>query len=179
VALSRYFDGEKPVVMALVYYDCPVVCNLVMGQLTEAFRGLDYTIGEDFNAVFASIDPSEPPALAAERKEALLTQYGRAESEAVREGWAFLVSPNAETARLAESLGWGYKPVAGGEYSHPVCIFVLTPTGEIARYVYGVGYEPKTMRMALLEASEGKISESATRSACSASATTRPQGSTR
>lgn len=160
VALSRYFDGEKPVVMALVYYDCPVVCGLVMGQLTDALKGLDYTVGEDFNVVFASIDPEEEPPLAAAAKARLLEQYGRSGSASVAEGWGFLVSPNAETARLADALGWEYRPVSGGEFSHPVCIFVLTPEGRIARYVYGVGYETETMRMALLEASEGKISAS-------------------
>jgi protein SCO1/2 len=159
VALQKYFDGEKPVVMALVYFDCPVVCNLVMGRLTDSLKGLDYEIGRDFNAVFVSIDPAEGAPLAAERKAAMLEQYGRG-SEAVSDGWGFLVSPSAETARLADALGWEYRPVGGGEFSHPVCIFVLTPGGEIARYVYGLEYEPQTMRMALLEASEGKISAS-------------------
>lgn len=160
IPLGKYFNQGKPVVMALVYYDCPVVCAVVMGQLTEAFKGVDFDIGEDYNVVFVSIDPGEGPELAAERKARYLEQYARPGGAGVAEGWGFLVSPNAETARLAEALGWGYSPVSNGEYSHPVCIFVLTPEGRIARYVYGVGYEPKTMRMALLEASEGKISNS-------------------
>ncbi|HZW10294.1 MAG TPA: SCO family protein [Phycisphaerales bacterium] len=163
VALGRYFTEGRPVVMALVYYDCPVVCGLVMGQLTDAFGKLDFEIGEDFNVVFASIDPAEEPPLAAERKAGYLAQYAGADGARLgraSDGWGFLVSPNAETARLADALGWAYRPVSGGEYSHPVCIFVLTPEGRIARYVYGLTYEPETMRMALLEASEGKISSS-------------------
>jgi protein SCO1/2 len=163
VALSRYFTEGRPVVMALVYYDCPVVCGMVMGQLTDSFGKLGFEIGEDFNVVFASIDPSEEPPLAAEQKTRYLEQYARGDAaklERAASGWGFLVSPNAETARLADALGWEYRPVSGGEYSHPVCIFVLTPEGKIARYVYGLTYEPETMRMALLEASEGKISSS-------------------
>lgn len=160
VTLGQAFDGEKPVVLALVYYDCPVVCAIVMGKLTEAFMGIDFNIGEDYNVVFASIDPSEKPALASSVKTRYLAQYGRGNEGRTAQGWSFLTSPADSTKALAETLGWQYKPVADGEFSHPVCIFVLTPDGRIARYVYGVGYEPQTMRMALLEASEGTISSS-------------------
>lgn len=160
VTLADAFPGDRPVVLALVYYDCPVVCGVVMGKLTEAFQGLDFTIGEDFNVVFASIDPSETPVLASSVKDRYLAMYDRPSASRAAEGWSFLTSPADSTRTLAKAVGWEYKPVADGEFSHPVCIFVLTPEGEIARYVYGVGYEPKTMRMALLEASEGKISES-------------------
>lgn len=158
VELGQFFKDGKPVVMALVYYDCPIVCNIVMGKLTEAFKAMDFTIGDDYRVVFASIDPTEEPALAASVKERLLGQYAR--SGDVREGWAFLTAPGDETRVLAASLGWNYKPIAGGEFSHPVCIFVLTPEGRISRYVYGLGYDPETFRMSLLEASGGKISDS-------------------
>ncbi|MFG0243443.1 MAG: SCO family protein [Phycisphaerales bacterium JB054] len=160
VTLGDSFDGDRPVILALVYYDCPVVCAVVMGKLTEAFKGIDFNIGEDYNVVFASIDPSETPALAAPTKDRYLSVYDRSNGGKTAAGWAFLTSPADSTRALAEAVGWDYKPVAGGEYSHPVCIFVLTPDGRIARYVYGVGYEAETMRMALLEASDGKVSES-------------------
>ena len=164
VALGAYFTRGKPVVLALVYYDCPVVCTVVMGKLTDAFKGIDFTIGEDYSVVFASIDPTEPSSLAASVKDRYAAVYARpiaAEpAGAATDGWGFLTSPGKSTSILAQSLGWNYKPIAGGEYSHPVCIFILTPDGHIARYVYGVGYEPETMRMALLEASQGTISES-------------------
>ncbi|MFG0259617.1 MAG: SCO family protein [Phycisphaerales bacterium JB041] len=160
VTLADSFTGDRPVVLALVYYDCPVVCAVVMGKLTEAFKGIDFEIGEDYNVVFVSIDPSETPALAAPTKERYLSVYDRANGGKTAAGWSFLTSPADSTRVLAEAVGWDYKPVAGGEYSHPVCIFFLTPDGRIARYVYGVGYEPETMRMALLEASDGKVSES-------------------
>lgn len=152
-------DGG-PTILALVYFDCPVVCNVVMGELTQAFKGMDFTIGEEFNVVFASIDPSEQPPLAASVKDRYLTVYGRAGGGSTAEGWSFLTSPSDSTRVLAEKLGWTYKPVAGGEYSHPVCVFILTPEGAVARYIYGVGYDPDTFRMALLEASEGRVSES-------------------
>jgi protein SCO1 len=159
VTLAEAFADGRPVILALVYYDCPVVCAVVMGKLTEAFRGVDFAIGEDYNVVFASIDPTEQPPLAASVKERYLAMYGRP-AEGARAGWWFLTSPGDSAALLADRVGWEYKPLADGEFSHPVAIFVCTPEGRIARYIYGVGYEPKTMRMALLEASDGKISES-------------------
>ena len=155
--LAAYFDGEKPVVLALVYYDCPIVCTIVMDKLTTAFKGIDFGIGEDYRVVFASIDPTEPASLAASVKQRYLLHYERPVAE---QGWGFLTSESGSTRQLAQTLGWNYKPIAGGEFSHPVCIFVCTPEGKVARYVYGVGYEPDTMRMALLEASDGKISQS-------------------
>lgn len=160
VLLGAYFNRGKPVVVAMVYYDCPVVCTVVMGKLTEAFKGVDFAIGEDYSVVFASIDPTEPSTLAASVKDRYLAGYARPVAEGPSGGWAFLTSPGESSRVLAQSLGWNYKPIAGGEYSHPVCIFILTPEGRIARYIYGVGYEPDTMRMALLEASQGTISES-------------------
>ena len=160
VTLGDSFVDDRPVILALVYYDCPVVCAVVMGKLTEAFKGIDFNIGEDYNVVFASIDPSETPALAAPIKDRYLASYDRSGGGNTAEGWAFLTSPADSSRTLANAVGWDYKPIAGGEYSHPVCIFVLTPDGRIARYVYGVGYEAETMRMALLEASEGKVSAS-------------------
>ncbi|MBK7404315.1 MAG: SCO family protein [Phycisphaerales bacterium] len=159
VQLGDYFRDGKPVIMALVYYDCPIVCNIVMGKLTEAFSKIDFNIGDDYRVVFASIDPTEEPPLAASVKERLLGQYARSGAQ-IREGWGFLTAPGDETHVLAAALGWNYRPIAGGEFSHPVCIFVLTPEGKIARYVYGLDYDPATFRMALLEATDGKISES-------------------
>ncbi len=160
VMLRDLFTDDRPVILAMVYYDCPVVCGIVMGQLTEAFKGIDFDIGKDYNVIFASIDPEETPTLASSVKGKYLASYGREHNPGTLPGWSFLTSPADSSRTLAKSLGWEYKPVADGEYSHPVCVFVLTPQGKIARYVYGVGYEPDTMRMALLEASEGKVSQS-------------------
>lgn len=159
IALGSYFNQGKPVILAMVYYDCPIVCTIVMGKLTDAFKGIDFNIGEDYNVIFASIDPTERSPLASSIKDRYLASYSRSQTM-TSEGWGFLTTPTDSAEILSESLGWAYKPLIDGEYSHPVCIFVLTPEGRIARYVYGVGYEAQTMRMALLEASEGKISES-------------------
>ncbi len=160
VELGTFFNQGKPVILAMVYYDCPVVCTVVMGKLTAAFKGIDFNIGEDYSVIFASIDPTERSPLASSVKDRYLANYGRANDGNTAEGWAFLTTPTDSAKILAESLGWTYKPLTDGEYSHPVCIFILTPEGRIARYVYGVGYESETMRMALLEASKGTISES-------------------
>ncbi len=159
IELGSYFNQSKPVILAMIYYDCPIVCTIVMGKLTDAFKGIDFNIGEDYNVLFVSIDPTERSPLAASVKDRYLASYNRSQVMTA-EGWGFLTTPTESSKTLAESLGWIYKPLVDGEYSHPVCIFILTPEGGIARYVYGVGYEADTMRMALLEASEGKISKS-------------------
>lgn len=162
VRLAEAFDDGRPVVLALVYYECPVVCSTVMAKLLACFNGLDYQIGRDFNVVYLSIDPTEKFPLAASVESKALLGYAPAAQSApsVREGWAFLTAGRGESARLAESLGWGFREVSPGQYSHPVCIFVLTPDGRIARYLYGFDYPPKDMKLALLEATEGKIARS-------------------
>jgi len=159
VEIGHYFSNKKPVILALVYFDCPVVCPIVMGKLTDAFRQIDFSIGKDYNVVIASIDPKESFELAAKNKTQYVQMYGR-DPKTTSAGWGFLTAPGDETRMLANEVGWNYRPLSEGEYSHPVCIFVLSPEGKVARYVYGVGYDPQTMRMALLEASQGKISPS-------------------
>lgn len=159
VELGKYFHDGKPVILALVYFDCPVVCPIVMGKLTDALKQIDFSIGKDYSVVIASIDPKETPELAKKNKVQYVAAYGHDEAQ-TNAGWAFLTAPGDETRMLAHELGWNYRPVSNGQYSHPVCIFILSPDGKVARYLYGLEYDPQTMRMALLEASQGKISPS-------------------
>ncbi len=159
VELGNYFHDGKPVIVALVYFDCPVVCPIVMGKLTDALKQIDFSIGKDYSVVIASIDPKETPQLAKKNKVQYVAAYGRDKNE-TDSGWGFLTAPGDETRMLSHELGWNYRPVSNGQYSHPVCIFILSPDGKVARYLYGLEYDPQTMRMALLEASKGTISPS-------------------
>lgn len=159
VPLSRYFDGERPVLLALVYFGCPVVCPLVMDRLTNAFRDLDYTIGEDYNVLFVSIDHAEGPTESDAARMRYTTAYGR-HAETVGRGWGFLTGDEQTVRALADACGWGFKQLSNGEFSHPAAVMVLSPEGVVSRYVYGFDYPAKQVKLSLLEASQGRIAES-------------------
>jgi protein SCO1/2 len=161
VKLGQYFKSGKPVILALVYYRCPMICPLVLQRLQEGLNGLSYIVGEDYNCVVLSFDPSEKPAAAAEAKTLYLEGYNKPVTPSVRAGWDFLVCPNSNVRMLATAVGFNYKYIEeGGQYSHPVSLIVLTPEGKVARYVSGMDYTSDDLRMALLEASQGKIASS-------------------
>lgn len=160
VALNTYFDGKKPVVLAFVYFGCPVVCPLVMDRMTECFSGLDYTIGEDFNVVIVSIDPTEGVTESNARKERDLSVYGRGLAGPVADGWAYLTGDEQTVRQLADTCGWKYKRLANGEYAHPAAIMVLSPEAKISRYVYGFDYPVKQIKLSLIDASNGKLAKS-------------------
>jgi protein SCO1/2 len=150
----------KPVIMALVYYECPIVCDLVLDRLGDGLNDLDYTVGEDFNLVVVSFDPGETPSLAATRKEMDLAGYNRPKTPIIRDGWAYHVGEGNQVRAMAESIGFRYREIAGGEYSHPVVLMVLSPEGVVTRYIYGYDYPARDLKLALIEASEGTIKQS-------------------
>ncbi len=155
VALSDYFDGERPVLMTVGYYRCPMLCNLVLNGAVEALRELPWTAGDEFELVTVSISPAESPGLAKFKKQNYLAAYGRRPAE---RGWHFLTGPQASIDALTEALGFGYRALANGrEFAHPAVIFVITPDGRVARYLYGVKHDPETLRLSLVEASDGKV----------------------
>lgn len=158
--LARFFDGEKPVVLMLGYYSCPVVCPTILAKLTESLKQLDYAVGSDFRVVTASINPEETPSHALAERTRQVEAYGRGDLATVQAGWAFLVGDARPIGELADAVGYRYKRLPSGEYSHPVVLAVLSPDGMVSRYFYGFDYPPKQMKIALLEASEGKIAES-------------------
>jgi len=159
VPLAKWIDGEKPVVLALGYYRCPVVCPTIIRHMTLSFQKLDYTIGEDFNVVIVSVDPQEQPTHANNEKLKALGNYGR-DGEAVAEGWGFLTGEPEQIAALADAVGYRFKKLESGEYSHPVVLSVLSPEGKITRYIYGFSYPPRQVKLSLLDASDGTISKS-------------------
>lgn len=160
-AISDYFDGQhKPVVLALVYYDCPIVCSLVLNRLSDAVDSLEgYNVGDDFNVVVVSFDPTEGPADAAKWRASALAGYDRGVTKATEAGWGFFTGSAAQVRPLADSVGFHYSRLPNGEFAHPTVFVVLTADGRVARYIHGFNYTPKDLKLALLEASEGKIAK--------------------
>jgi protein SCO1 len=154
VRLGDYF-GQKPVVMVLAYYQCPNLCTLALTQLVETLRKLAFDVGDQFNVVTVSIDPTETPALATAKKASYLKRYGRPGGAA---GWHFLTGEQASIQQLAQAIGFRYAYDAEQhQYAHPTGSIVLTPQGRISRYFYGIEYSSTDMRLGLVEASADKI----------------------
>jgi protein SCO1/2 len=154
VELREYF-GDRPVVLAFVYYACPMLCTQVLSSLTRTLRTLALRPGTDFEVVILSIDPREQPTLAAAKKAAYLSQYGRPTAAA---GWHFLTGEDPAIGQLAAAAGFRYVwDDATQQFAHPTGVIVLTPDGRPARYLFGVEYGPRDLRLALVEASEGRV----------------------
>ena len=154
VTLRQYF-GKKPVVLSFAYYECPMLCTLVLNGLVAALRALPLDLGKDLEAVNISINPKEAPTLAASTKHTYAREYGRAGGEA---GWHFLTGSEASIRQAAEAAGYRYKlDPSTGQYAHATGIMVLTPEGKLSRYFYGLEYSARDLRLALVEASSGKI----------------------
>lgn len=155
VPLRKYFESGRPVVLNLVYYKCPMLCNLVLNAQTKVLRDLQWTVGREFEIVTVSIDPQEMFNLAQSKKKWYLEQYGRYDAAS---GWHFLTDYQGNVQRLAEQVGFNYRWDARTEqWSHAAAVMVLTPDGRVSRYLYGIQYRERDMRLALTEASEGKL----------------------
>ena len=153
VRLGDFFAAGRPVIVNLIYYACPMLCNLTLRGQTNSLREIPWTPGDEFEVVTISIDPRETPALAREKRQAYLAAYGRPAP-----GWHFLTDYDGNVARLAAELGFGYKfNEARQEWAHAAAIFILTPEGKISRYLYGIDYKPRDVRLALTEAAESKF----------------------
>lgn len=154
VRLGDFF-GQRPVVLTLVYYDCPMLCTLTLNSLSSALATLTFDIGREFDVVTVSFDPREKPSLAAAKKKGYVTRYGRPGAET---GWHFLTGDRESLARLTAAVGFRYQWDAEiKQFAHPSGLMVLTPEGRITRYLYGIEYAPKDLRLSLVEASERKI----------------------
>jgi len=155
VRLAEYFGKGKPVALTLVYYECPMLCNQVLNGEVGAFQALSFTPGKEFEAVTVSFDERERPELAAKKKETYLKRYRREGSDA---GWHFLTGDKASIDALSESVGFRYVwDEESKQFAHASAIMVITPEGKLSHYFYGIDYSPKDLRLALVEASEGKI----------------------
>jgi protein SCO1/2 len=154
VPLQQYF-GAKPVILAFVYYECPMLCTQVLNGLLESLKTLSFDAGNQFNIITVSFDPGETSALAAAKKEIYLKQYGRAGAE---QGWHFLTGDTASIRQLTQAAGFRYKydPVTD-QFAHASGIMIVTPEGKIARYFFGIEYAGRDLRLALVEASQNLI----------------------
>lgn len=160
VTLGAYFNQDKPVVLALVYYNCPMICPLVLTRLQERLNAVPYTVGDDFNVVVVSFDPTNTTAMAAEAKATYLLGYNKPRTPSVEAGWTFHTATASDARVLAEAVGFRYRYIEeSGQYAHPSVLTVLTSDGRVSRYVSGLEPEPNDLRLALLEASEGKIAQ--------------------
>jgi protein SCO1/2 len=158
VPLSTYFKNDKrPAILAMVYYDCPVVCDVLLQRLAESLNGLDLTVGPDFEVLVFSFDPSETVEQARILRESYLAGYNREVTAETRAAWQFHVGDGASSRELANAVGFKYQKLANGEYSHPVALFVITPDGRVSRYVYGFEYPVRDVKLSLIEASEGRL----------------------
>jgi protein SCO1/2 len=154
VALSAYF-GRRPVVLALVYYECPMLCSQVLSGLLSSLSVLSFDAGNEFDVVVVSFDPRETPAMAANTRRGALARYDRPGTDA---GWHFLTGGEASIGRLAESVGFKYRfDEKAGQFAHASAIYVATPDGRLARYFYGIEYAPRDIRLGLVEASAGRL----------------------
>ena len=154
VRLGELF-GSKPVVLALVYYDCPMLCTQVLNGLAASLGVLVQNAGREFDVVTVSFDPREKPALAAAKKAVYLRRYQRPTAE---QGWHFLTGDQPSIDRLTKAVGFRYVwDESLKQFAHPTGVVVLTPEGRIARYLFGIEYGPRDLRFAIMDASAGKI----------------------
>ena len=154
VKLGQFF-GSRPVVIALAYYECPMLCTQVLNGMTAALKTISFDAGKDFDVVVVSIDPKDNFRLAANKKQSYLTHYGRPETAG---GWHFLTGTEASIKPLAEAIGFRYAYDANiKQYAHGAAIYVATPSGVIARYLLGIDFAPRDLRLALVEASNNQL----------------------
>ena len=154
VRLADYF-GKKPMILNLVYYQCPMLCGEVLSGLESALRVLKFDVGNQFDVVTVSFDPHETPAMATAKKAEFLKRYGR---PGATQGWHFLTGPQQSIDALTKAAGFQYEyDPKSGQFAHTTAIMVLTPEGRIAQYYYGVEYAPKDLRLGLIQASQNKI----------------------
>ena len=158
VALSSYF-GKRPAILALVYYQCPMLCSEELNGLVSALQMVNFTPGKDFDVIVVSIDPTEGTDLAAAKKRSYLKRYGKPETA---NGWHFLTGTQPNIDALTTAVGFKYVKIPGpdgklNQFAHASSIQILTPEGKLAQYYMGVEYSPKDMLLGLDEASSNRI----------------------
>ena len=155
VTLSDYFKGDKPVLLTLGYYECPMLCNLVFNGVSEGIKELGWVPGEKYQVISVSIDPLETAELAANKKANYIKFL---EMPGASTGWHFLVTESENAKTLADAIGFEYYYVEDrDEYAHAAAAYLISPDGVISRYLYGIQYTGINLKLGLLEASEGKI----------------------
>src|SRR5262245_25536275 len=154
-SLAKYFNGNRPLVLTLVYYECPMLCTEVLNGLLKAVNVMNLQIGNDFDVVTVSFDPKETPPLAAAKKAAYVRAY---KHDGANKGWHFLTGAQTSIDKLTKATGFRYAYDPKSDlFAHGAAIMVLTPQGKISHYFFGVEFSARDLRLALVEASKGKI----------------------
>lgn len=156
VRLADYFGpGKKPAVLALAYYECPMLCTLVLNGMVKSLRPMSFTAGQEYDVIAISIDPEESWELARDKKAAYIESYAR---KGDGSGFHFLTGGEKSIRAVADALGFQYRFIPeSGEFAHAASIYVITPLGQISRYFFGVEFSTRDLRLALVEATAGKI----------------------
>lgn len=157
VKLSNYFGKGRPVVLALVYYECPMLCNEVLNGLTGSLKGINFNAGEDFDVLAISFDPREnrKADLAKNKKKSYVERYDRPGTE---NGWHFLTGEESEIEKVTKAVGYNYTfDEQTNQFAHAGGIMVATPEGKLSRYLYGIDYSPKDLKFAIMDSSKGNI----------------------
>lgn len=155
--LSSYFQNHRPVILLFVYYTCPNLCHYLLNGFVGSLKQLPWSVGDKFDVITISINPKERPSEAIGKKNELLKTYAR-EALLVSQHWHFLVGEEKNIQTLTHDLGFNYRyDPETKEYAHSAAIMILTPDGKISRYLYGIQFESRDLKLALLEASQGKI----------------------
>ena len=154
VQLGSYF-GKRPVVLALVYYDCPMLCTQILNGVVRASKVLTFSAGQDYDVVAISFDAREKPLQAANKKAVYMKALAHPENN---KGWHFLTGDLHSIKRVTDAVGFKYVwDVHTAQFAHASAVYILTPEGKLSKYFYGVDYSPKDMRLAMVEASSNKI----------------------
>jgi protein SCO1/2 len=155
LTFGEVFDGEHPVLLTLNYSNCPMLCSLQLNGLVDGLKQVEWGINRDYKVVTVSLQPDEPVDIATRTRNRYLTQYGRPDAQA---GWRFLAGSEQNVKAFADAIGFSFHyDTERDEYAHPAAIVLASPHGKIARYLYGLEYDPKTLRLGLVEASEGRV----------------------
>lgn len=154
VVLGDYF-GTKPVVLAFVYYQCPMLCNQVMNGIASALKAVPFTPGVDFDVLLVSFDPRDTPEAGNAKKQAHLAHWN---IQHQANGWHLLTGDDATVRRIADAAGFTYQwDEESGQFAHVSGLLAVTPDGRLSRYFYGVEYSPRDLRMALVESGKGQV----------------------
>ena len=157
VKLGDYF-GQKPVVLAFVYYDCPMLCTQVLNGMVTSFRVLPFQVGKEFDVVTISFDPKETPALAQSKKKVYVNYLPERLRANATNGWHFLTGDQANIEQITQAAGFHYRyDEETKQFAHASAIMVATPHGKLSRYFYGIEYAPRDLRLGLIESSANKI----------------------
>jgi protein SCO1/2 len=153
--MLRQFFGKRPVILALVYYECPMLCTQVLNGMVSSLEVLKFNPGQDFDVLVVSFDPGETPGLARAKKVSYIERYNRPGTEG---GWHFLTGQQDAITKLTDAVGfrYAYDPKID-QFAHPAVLMLLTPGGRVSRYFYGIEYAPRDLRLGLVEASQNKI----------------------